>query len=102
MGEKYCPKWPTATPTIRLPEAVDLGWASRDVIEGRLQSPYILYTVRGFPVVASYVAWRADQVQYGSYTLDIYSDDVGSCIFAQDCAVGGKARAKEYGRPFEY
>ena len=25
-------------------------------------------------MVASYVAWRADQVLYGSYTLDIYSD----------------------------
>ena len=33
---------------------------------------------------------------YGTCTLDIDSDNVGSCIFAQDCALGGKARAKEY------
>ena len=46
-------------------------------------------------MVASYVAWRADQVLYGSYTLDI---DVGSCIFVQDRGLGGEAR---YGRPFE-
>ena len=44
-------------------------------------------------MVASYVAWRADQVLYGSCTLDIDSDDVGSCVF------GGEARAMEYGRP---
>ena len=52
-------------------------------------------------MVASYmyVAWRADQVLYGSFTLDIDSDDVGSCVFAQDRALGGEARAKEY-RPF--
>ena len=30
--------------------------------------------------------------------LDIYRDDVGSCIFAQDRALGGEVRAKEYGR----
>ena len=27
-------------------------------------------------MVAIYIAWRADQVLYGSYPLDIYSDDV--------------------------
>ena len=51
-------------------------------------------------MVASYITWRADQVLYGSYTLDIYSDDIGLCIFAQDRALGGEARAKEYGRLF--
>ena len=35
-------------------------------------------------MVASYVAWRADQVLNGSYTLDIDSDNVGSCIFVQE------------------
>ena len=39
-------------------------------------------------MVASYVTWRADQVLYGSYTLDIDSDDVGSL---QDRALGGEA-----------
>ena len=62
-------------------------------------SLHTLYTVRGFPVVASYVAWRADQVLYGS-TLDIDSDNVGSCIFVEVCALGGEIRAKEYGGPF--
>ena len=68
----------------------------------RFQILHTLCTVRGFPVVASYmyITWRADQVLYGSYTLDIDSDDVGSCIFAQDRALGGKVRAKEYDRPF--
>ena len=48
-------------------------------------------------MVASYVAWRTDQVlYYGSYTLDIDGDDIGSCIFVQDCALGGEARTKEY------
>ena len=51
-------------------------------------------------MVASYIAWRVDQVLYSSYTLNIDSDDVGSCIFAQDRALGGEARAKEYGRRF--
>ena len=37
MGEKRCPKRPTATPTIRFPVAVDLGWASRDNIEGHME-----------------------------------------------------------------
>ena len=32
VGEKRCPKRPIATPTIRLPVAVDLGWASRGTI----------------------------------------------------------------------
>ena len=36
---------------------------------------------------------------YGSYTLDIDSNDVGSCVFAQDHALGSDERAKEYGRP---
>ena len=39
MGEKCCPKRPIATPTIRLPVAVDLGWASRDDIEGTIAEP---------------------------------------------------------------
>ena len=34
----------------------------------QLQSLHTLCMVRGFPVVASYVAWRADEVLYGSYT----------------------------------
>ena len=51
-------------------------------------------------MIASYVAWRADQVLYGSYTLDVDGDDIGSCIFVQDRALGGEAKAKEYGRPF--
>ena len=59
-----------------------------------------LITVRGFPVVAFYVAWRADQVLYGSCTLNIDNDDVGSCVIAHDRTLGGEARAKEYGRPF--
>ena len=49
--------------------------------------------------MVTYVAWRADQVLYSSHTLDIYGDDIGSCIFAQDHALGGEARAKEYSRP---
>ena len=65
----------------------------------RLQSLRTLCTVRGFPMVASYVAWRADQVLYGSCTLNIDSADVGSWIFVQDRALGGEARAKGYGRP---
>ena len=77
------------------------GWASRDVIEGALRGiaglVYIMYSpVRGFPVVTSYVAWRADQVLYGSYTLD------RRYWYVQNRALGGEAtcRAKEYGRPF--
>ena len=66
----------------------------------RLQSLRTLCMVKGFPVVASYVAWRADQVLYGSCTIDIDSDDVGLCVFAHDRALGGEARAKEYGRLF--
>ena len=47
MGEKRCPKRPTATPTIRFPVAVDLGWASRDDIEGTIAEPaYIMYGER--------------------------------------------------------
>ena len=42
-------------------------------------------------MVASYVAWRADQVLYGSYmymyTLDIDSDNVGSCIHVYLCKI---------------
>ena len=49
-------------------------------------------------MVASYIAWRADQVLYGSCTLDIDSDDVGSCVFAHDRVLGGGARAKKYSR----
>ena len=66
----------------------------------RLQSLRTLCTAKGFPVVASYVAWRADQALYGSCTLDIDSDDFGSCVFAHDRTLGGEARAKEYTRPF--
>ena len=65
----------------------------------RLQSLRTLCMVKGFPVVASYVTWRADQVLYGSCTLDIDSDDVGSCVFVHDRALG-EVRAKEYSRPF--
>ena len=97
MGEKHCPKRPTDTPTIRFPAAVNLGWASRHDIEGTIAEPaYIMY----FPVVASYVTWRADQVLYGSCTFNIDSDGIGSCVFAHDRTLGGEARAKEYGRPF--
>ena len=47
MGEKRCPKRPTATPTIRFPVAVNLGLASRDVIEGAIAEPaYIIYGER--------------------------------------------------------
>ena len=47
MDEKCCPKWPTATPTIRLPVAVDLGWASCNIIEGTIAEPaYIVYGER--------------------------------------------------------
>ena len=47
VGEKRCPKRPIATPTIRLPVAVDLGWASRDVIEGMIaELAYIMYGER--------------------------------------------------------
>ena len=49
MSEKCCPKRPTATPTIHLLVAVDLGWVSRDVIEGMFAEPaYIIYGER-FP-----------------------------------------------------
>ena len=51
-------------------------------------------------MVASYVAWRADQVLYGNCTIDIDNDDVGSCVFAHDRTLGGETKAKEYGRPF--
>ena len=80
MGEKHCPIRPTVTPTIRFSVAVDLRWASRDDIDGTLQSLRTLCTVKGFPspVVASYVTWRADQVLYSSCTLDIDNDDIGS------------------------
>ena len=64
----------------------------------RLQSLRTLCTVRGFPVVASYVAWRADQVLEDSYTLDIGQRRHWFCIFVQDRALGGEAK---YGRPFE-
>ena len=47
VGEKRCPKRAIATPTICLPVAVDLGWASRDVIEGTIAEPaYIMYGER--------------------------------------------------------
>ena len=102
VGEKRCPNGLLPFPLyIRFPVAVDLGWASRDNIRKvRLQSLRTLCTVKGFPVVSSYVAWRADQVLYGSCTLDVDRDNVGSCVFAHDRALGGEARAKEYCRPF--
>ena len=47
VGQKRCPKRPTATPTICLPVAVDLGWASCDDIEGTIAEPaYIMYGER--------------------------------------------------------
>ena len=47
MGEKRCPKRPIASPTIHLPVAVDLGWDSRDDIEGTIPEPaYIMYGER--------------------------------------------------------
>ena len=51
-------------------------------------------------MVVSYVNGIADQVLYSSYTLDIYSDNDGSCIFAQDRALEGEVhvKAKEYSR----
>ena len=55
-----------------------------------LQSACILCTWRGYPTIAAYIAWRADQVLYGSYPLDIYSDDNGLCVFAQVRTVGGE------------
>ena len=36
---------------------------------------------RRLPLVAICVAWRADQVLYGSCTIGIYSDDVVLCVF---------------------
>ena len=47
VSEKFCPKRPIATPTIRLPVVVDLGWASCDIIEGTIAEPmYIMYGER--------------------------------------------------------
>ena len=47
VGEKRYPKRPTDIPTIRFPVAVDLGWASRDDIEGTIAEPvYIMYRER--------------------------------------------------------
>ena len=47
MGAKHCPKQPIATPTTCLPVAVELGWASRDIIEGTITEPvYIMYGER--------------------------------------------------------
>ena len=37
---------------------------------------------------------------YDSSPLDVYINDVGLCVFAQDRALGGEARAKEHGKPF--
>ena len=48
----------------------------------RLRTTLSVCTVRDFPVVVSYVAWKADQVLYVSCTLDIDSDNVGSCVLA--------------------
>ena len=74
MGEKRRLKRPNATPTIHLPVAVDLGWASRDVIEGTITEPG-----EGLPC-GSFLRRL--------YTLDIDSDSVGSCIFVQDRTLG--------------
>ena len=47
MGDKRRPKLPTVTPTVRFPVEVDLGWASRDNIEGMISEPaYIMYGER--------------------------------------------------------
>ena len=42
-------------------------------------------------------AWRADQVLYGSYPLNIYCDNVKT--FVQDRVLVDETRAKEHGRP---
>ena len=47
MGEKRCPKRPIATPTICLPVAVDLGWASRDDIKGTIADPAYITCMYG-------------------------------------------------------
>ena len=44
----------------------------------------------GFPVVATYITYRADHMLHGSCILDIYIGDVVSCIFAQDYALSVK------------
>ena len=51
VDQKRCRKRPIATPTIRLPVEVDLGWALRDVIEGTIANcracvHYIMYGER--------------------------------------------------------
>ena len=47
VGDKHCPKRPTVTPTVCLPVVVDLGWVSRDIIEGMIaERAYILYGER--------------------------------------------------------
>ena len=62
VGKKHYPKQPTVTPPIRLPVAVDLGWASCD---GTIaERAYIMYSES----LATYTTWKADQVLYGSYT----------------------------------
>ena len=43
VGEKRCPKRSTATPTIHLPVAVDLGWASRDDLYGVFFTVYAAF-----------------------------------------------------------
>ena len=43
------------------------GMALRDAAKEWLQSARILCTWWGCPTIAAYIAWRADQVLYGSY-----------------------------------
>ena len=43
-------------------------------------------------MAASYVALRADHVLHGSYTIDIYSDDVSSCTFVQNRTIGDEVK----------
>ena len=52
-----------------------------------MQSARTLCTWKYYPTIA---ALRTVQVLYGSYPLDIYSDDNGLCVFAQDRTVGGE------------
>ena len=80
-------------PARRIPLRSIWGGALRDVAKGMIaERTYIMYVERlpGYPTIAAYIAWRADQVLYGSYPLDIYSNDNGLCVFAQDRTVGGE------------
>ena len=54
------------------------GTALHDIIKG--QSARTLHMWRVYHTIAAYIAWRADQVLYGSYPLDIYIDNDGLCV----------------------